>query len=114
MNENVTFPGDKYFGNWTNYQRLFEELFPGKTATALHISSTYAGILLMEAIKRAGTTTDLDAVVDAFRRTNIATFFGTYTYSSENKLLLGGYSYQVLNGSRVPTGPLAIRVRSQN
>lgn len=65
----------------------------------------------MEAVRRAGSN-QTDAVVEAFRRSNVPTFFGLYSYSSDNTLLMGGYVYQAVNSSRIPISPISVRVRA--
>jgi hypothetical protein len=62
----------------------------------------------MEAARRADSL-DPDTVAEYLRRSFMQTFFGTYSYSSENILLMSGHIFQYFNGSRVTVGPLAIQ-----
>jgi hypothetical protein len=110
INKNASFKGDPYFHDLADYEAAYYELYPSATAppTLPHVFSTYSCIVLMEAARRADSL-DQNSIADFVRRSYFQTFFGTYSYSSENVLLMSGYIYQYINGSRVVIGPQTLQ-----
>jgi branched-chain amino acid transport system substrate-binding protein len=74
---------DEYFGSAPDYARTFAAQYADRAPVYHNAEATAACLALVLAVRKAGTTTDVDRVRDALAGLDTPSFFGPIRFTPE-------------------------------